>query len=193
MRIYTIKRVFPAALLAAVALLHLPLRAQTESVVVKRAAELRDAPGESARKLESLALQTPLTRLGQRQGPWVQVRTAQNKTGWLHMFDVGAAGGAAPSGNAATSGLRSIANFFSRGTQNTTTTATSTVGIRGLGAEDLATAQPNLPAVAQMEALRTDASAARQFASSATLVARQVEDLPEPASPPSAAQQGNAQ
>ncbi len=177
---HTIKRLLPVAAMAFAAMLHGPALAQTENVVVKRPADLRDAPGDAGRKIESLAVQTPVTRLGQRQGPWVQVRTAQGKTGWVHMFDVGAAGGATASNSSAAGGFRSITNFFSRGTQNTTTTATSTVGIRGLGEEDLAKATPNIRAVGQMEALRVDAGAARQFASGASLHARQVEELPGP-------------
>jgi hypothetical protein len=64
--------------------------------------------------------------------------------------------------------------------------ATSTVGIRGLGAEDLANAQPNLAAVAQADANRANAAQARQFAGSASLGSRQVEPLPTPAPPPAA-------
>jgi len=172
-------RLLPAVILAGLGLLHGAVHAQTESVIVKQASELRAAPGEGA-AIEKLAAQTPLTRLGPRQGPWVQVRSAQNKTGWVHMFDIGTAGGASQGGNTATGGLRNVTNFLSKGTQNTTTTATSTVGIRGLGEEDLAKAQPNIRAVGNMEAHRVDAGSARQFAAGAQLVARQVDDLPEP-------------
>jgi hypothetical protein len=61
--------------------------------------------------------------------------------------------------------------------------STSTVGIRGLGAEDLANAQPNLAAVAQADANRANAAQARQFAGGASLSSRQVEPLPVPAPP----------
>ncbi|MCJ0765231.1 SH3 domain-containing protein [Variovorax terrae] len=169
-------------------------QAQGEAIVVKRPAELREAPGDASRSLATLAAQTPVTRQGERQGAWVQVKTAQGATGWVHMFDLGAAGGAAPGGNAATGALRSITNFFNKGSAQAplASPATSTVGIRGLGAEDLAQAQPNLAAVGQAEALRLDAGQARQFASLAALSAQAVEPLPIPAAPRAATQRGGA-
>ncbi|MDP1740514.1 MAG: SH3 domain-containing protein [Polaromonas sp.] len=158
--------------------------AQSDSVLLKRAAELREAPGENARSLAALAARAPLTRLGARQGAWIQVRTAEGNTGWVHMFDVGSAVTAEAPG-AGTNALRGLTSFFNRGSaQGGATTATSTVGIRGLGAEDLARAQPNMAAVAQADALRLDADQARQFASGAALTSRPVEALPAPAPVP---------
>ncbi len=67
------------------------------------------------------------------------------------MFDLGPQSGAAPtSGNSATSGIRGLGSLFGNNS-GSTTTATSTVGIRGLGAEDIAKAQPNPAAVTQAE------------------------------------------
>ena len=110
-----------------------------EALLVKRSAELRENPGDSARSLAPLPLQTTLTRLPARQGAWIQVRTANGTSGWVHMFDVGPAGASSPASNVATGALRGISNFFNRGSaQANTTTSTSTVGIRGLGAEDIA-------------------------------------------------------
>lgn len=161
------------ALLLGSALAH----AQPESVLVKRAAELREAPGETSRSVAPLAARTPVTRSGARQGAWIQVRTAEGASGWVHMFDVApASSAAAPSAGA--NALRGLSSFFNKGGA---TTATSTVGIRGLGAEDLARAQPNMAAVAQADTLRMDADQARQFASAAALGSRPVEALPEPA------------
>lgn len=155
-------------------------QAQTEALLVKRSAELREAPGESSRSLAALAARTPVTRLGARQGAWIQVRTPEGASGWVHMFDVGSAASAAPAG-AGASALRGLTSFFNKGSaQGGTVTATSTVGIRGLGAEDLARAQPNPTAVVLAEALRQDADQARQFAASAALSSRAVEPLPVP-------------
>jgi len=156
-------------------------QAQNEALHVKRPAELREAPGENSRSLAPLAARTPVTRSGARQGAWIQVRTAEGASGWVHMFDVGAAGTAAPAG-AGTNALRGLTSFFNKGSaQGGTITATSTVGIRGLGAEDLARAQPNPAAVTQAEGLRQDADQARQFAAAAALSSRSVEPLPAPA------------
>ena len=158
--------------------------AQTEAVLIKRAAQLRDAPGESSRSVANLPLQTAVTRLGDRQGPWIKVRTADGTQGWVHMFDITSAS-TAPSGNAGTSALRSITGFFNKGSAqaNASSLPTSTVGIRGLGAEDLANSQPNMAAVAQAGATRADETQARQFANAASLVSRNVNPLPVPAAP----------
>ncbi len=168
------------ALLLGSALAH----AQTESVLIKRAAELREAPGETSRSVTPLAARTPVTRSGARQGAWIQVRTAEGASGWVHMFDVASASSAAPP-SAGANALRGLTSFFNKGSaQGGATTATSTVGIRGLGAEDLARSQPNMAAVAQADTLRLDADQARQFASAAALRSRPVDALPEPAPAP---------
>ncbi len=139
-------------------------QAQGEAAVMKRAGELREAPAESARSLAPLPADAPVTRLGERQGPWIQVRNAAGATGWVHMFDIAPQ---SSGGNAASGALRGVTNFFNKGNNRPVTTATSTIGIRGLGAEDLAQAQPNPGAVAQMEALRQSESQARTFAAPA--------------------------
>ena len=171
-----------------------------EAAVVKRATELRDAPAESAKSLASLPAQAAVTRLGERRGAWVQVRSEAGATGWVHLFDVGPASGAAntqaPSGSSTTGALRGVTNFFNRGGSSPTggsTVATSTIGIRGLSAEDLANAQPNLQAVGQLEAMRQSENDARSFAGSASLRAEPVEALPSPPRPSSGggAQPGN--
>lgn len=164
--------------------------AQNESVLLKRAAELREAPGENSRSLAALAARTPVTRSGARQGAWIQVRTAEGASGWVHMFDVASASSAAAP-SAGTSALRGLTSFFNKGSaQGSATTATSTVGIRGLGAEDLARSQPDMAAVAQADTMRLDAEQARQFAASAALSSRAVEALPTPA-PVQVPSQGN--
>lgn len=161
-----------------------PVQAQQgEPAMLKRPAELRDAPGETGRALAALPAQEPVTRLGPRQGPWIQVQTGAGVAGWVHMFDVGpaaAGAGAAPaSGNALGGGLRGITSLF-RGSSPAPRVATSTIGIRGLEAEDLARAQPDLNAVGRMERLRQDENGARQFAAEAALAAATVPALLAP-------------
>jgi hypothetical protein len=165
---------------------------QGEAVIIKRESQLRDAPGDAARSLAPLPPQTSVTRLNERQGAWIKVRMADGASGWVHMFDITSA--SAPSGGAAGGALRSLSSFFNKGSAQapSSTVSTSTVGIRGLGAEDLANAMPNLAAVAQVDANRVDAAQARQFAGSASLRSRQVEPLPTPAAPPSASPSGAA-
>lgn len=163
------------------------LAQQGEPAMMKRATDLRDAPADSGRSLAALPAQEPVTRMGGRQGGWIQVQNRGGVTGWVHMFDVGPAGfgsGAstsAPSGgNALTGSLRGLSNMLGGSTQQQPRVATSTIGIRGLEAEDLARAQPNLNAVSQMEQLRQNEASARQFAAEAPLVAANVQALPSP-------------
>lgn len=167
-----------ALLLAGVA------HASNDAVLLKRAAPLRESPGEAGRSLVDLPVQTPVTRLGQRQGAWLKVRAADGTQGWLHMFDV-AAPSTPSSGNAGVGALRGITNFFNKGSaqQTGTVQATSTVGIRGLGAEDLAQAQPDMAALMRLEKTRLDANQARQFASAAGFRPRQIEPLAAPSAP----------
>jgi hypothetical protein len=165
--------------------------AQADSVIIKRATELREAPGEASRSLAPLPAQTQVTRLAARQGPWIEVRNAQGVTGWIHMFDIGASAPApAAGGNVATGALRGLTSLFGSGGAPTQarTASTATIGIRGLGAEDIANAQPNLAALAQADTLRVDAAQAQRFGAVAALTAQPVPALPVP--PPPAAVQG---
>ena len=163
---------------------------QADTLTIKRAAELRESPSESARSVAVLALQSQVTRLGARQGPWIEVRTAQGVNGWVHMFDAGVPPSAQGS-NTSSGALRGITSLFSKGSaQPAVSTSTATIGIRGLGAEDITNAQPNLDAVARAEAMRQDAAQARLFGSTATLSAQVVPPLPAPQPPIRAATPG---
>jgi uncharacterized protein YgiM (DUF1202 family) len=158
--------------------------AQSNAAVTKRATELRDGPASSARVLANLPADTALTRLPSRQSAWVEVRAPNGDTGWVHMFDVGAPNASTAPSNAATGALRGLTNFFTRGNQvGKTTTVTATTGIRGLGAEDIAQAQPNLAALTLAESYRQNAAQAQRFAANASLTARQVQPLPLPIPP----------
>ncbi len=171
-----------------------PAPGQADNITLKRAAELREAPGETSRSLAQLPAQTQVVRLSARQGPWIEVRNAQGVTGWIHMFDIGGAAPApasasASGGNVATGALRGLTGLFSGGggqTQSRSAT-TATIGIRGLGAEDIANAQPNLAALAQADTLRVDAAQAQRFGATASLVAQAVPALSVPPPPAKAA------
>ena len=164
------------------------VQAQTDVVLLKRQADLRDAPGPTARSVLQLPAQTALTRLPARQGPWMQVKTEAGQTGWVHLFDIGAAPANSAAAGTASGALRGLTGFLNRGSAQggAGATGTSTIGIRGLGAQDIANAQPNPQAVAQAEALRVDAGQANRFAAEAQLSARAVDPLPEPQAPASA-------
>lgn len=154
-----------------------------ETVIVKRETQLRQSPAENAPALAPLAAKTQVTRLLARSGPWIEVRTPQGVNGWIHMFDVSTMA-PAQGGNFATGALRGLTGLFGGGNSLAPTrSATSTVGIRGLGAEDITNTQPNLTAVTMVEALRLDVAQARQFGTVAALVPQMVEPLPVPPRP----------
>jgi hypothetical protein len=158
-----------------------PVVAQ-EAAVTRKVVEVRETPGDSARSIATLPAQAPVTRSGERQGPWIQVRTASGATGWVHLFDVGPASTAAAEssgGGIAGGALRGVTGLF--GGSRTSTQTGSTAGIRGLGAEDLAQAQPNPQALTQMEALRANEADVRSFAGRAPWRPAAVDPLPEPA------------
>lgn len=161
---------------------------QSEPVQVKRPSELRQQPSDTSPSVATLPAQTNITRLPERQGPWMHVKTDAGQVGWVHMFDIGTVQAQSTAANTASGALRGLTNFFNRGTTQTTTTATSTVGIRGLGSEEIANAQPNLEALRQAEGMRADEPQARRFAGDAKLAARNVDPLPVPSSPTAPAQ-----
>ena len=152
-----------------------------EAAVTRRATDLRDTPSDAGRSLAALPAQAPVTRTEQRQGPWVQVRTAASATGWVHLFDLAPATATAASpaadGGVVGGALRSVGSLFGGGSARPAQTST-TAGIRGLGAEDLAQSQPDLNAVRQMEGLRPSDADVRSFAARAPWKPAAVEPLP---------------
>ena len=153
-----------------------------EAAVTRRATELRETPSDSGRSLAPLAAQAAVTRTSERQGPWVQVRTASGATGWVHLFDLGPASttAAGDSGNSVVGGaLRGVGSLFGGG--NRAAQTSTTAGIRGLGAEDLAQAQPDAGAVKQMEGLRASDADVRSFAQRSAWKPVAVDPLPTPA------------
>lgn len=167
---------------------------QSETLYVKRASDLRQGPTDTTAVVVALPAQSAVARLTERVGPWMKVKTEAGQTGWIHMFDVGTVPVQSTAGSTASGALRGLTNFFKGGgSSGATTTATSTVGIRGLGAEDIANAQPNLDALKKIEAARVDAAGAKRFATESQLAARAVDPLPTPeppAPPPSEANSG---
>ncbi|MEN9538082.1 MAG: hypothetical protein RLZZ126_317 [Pseudomonadota bacterium] len=171
------------SILLCTALFLLPAGAQTgEMMTVKRQTELRSGPSATDPVVGTLAAQSQVAHQAGRQGPWVEVKDAANRSGWAHMFDLAGAS-ASGGGNIATNALRGISSLFGGGRSASAQTGTSTVGIRGLGAEDLARSQPNINAVLMMETMRVDAVQARGFASDARLQTETVEALPTPPPP----------
>ena len=154
--------------------------ASGEALVTKRLATLREEPSDTSRSLQTLPLRSPLTRLGDKQGPWIKVRLDDASQGWVHMFDVTLPEPVSAAGSTSAGVLRSVTSFFNRGNaaSRSGNVATSTVGIRGLTAQDIANATPNPQALQQAESFRLDAGQASQFASAARLNRQSVAALP---------------
>lgn len=176
-----IRTALRAVALALPVLLALPAWAQEEALT-RRPTELRDAPGDKGRSVAILPAQAAVTRTNERQGPWVQVRTAGGATGWVHLFDIGPAAAAAPAqdgGGVIGGALRGVTSLFGgSGSSPRRTQAATTAGIRGLDAEDLANAQPDAAAVRHMEGLRASENDARAFASRAPWKPVAIADTP---------------
>jgi hypothetical protein len=100
----------------------------------------------------------------------------------VHLFDIGPAAASAGGGSVAGNALRSVTSLFGGGGTRPAQTSISTSGIRGLGAEDIAQAQPNPAAVTQMEAQRQGEADVRSFADRSGWRPAPVEPLPQPAS-----------
>lgn len=149
-----------------------------DGLIVKRDTQLRSAPADNAPAVAPVKANTPVTRLPERQGAYVRA-TVENKTGWLHMFDIGSPAASTTTASGGGSNvLRGLGSMFARPTS--TTVSTTTVGIRGLDANDIANAQPNTSAVTTAEGMRVSAADAQQFAARSSLRAQSVEELPVP-------------
>jgi hypothetical protein len=158
--------------------------AQTDTLWVKRNVELRQNPDPKSESLGTLAAKSSLTRLPARQGAWIQVKTSAGKAGWIHMFDASTSAAPSAAATATADTLRGVTNFLTGGSATRSmNTSTATAGIRGLDAEDIANAQPNLGALSKTEGLRQNAEQARQFAQDLSLVHRTVEPLAVPPDP----------
>lgn len=150
-----------------------------EEAMIKRATQLRAAPGDTSSALADLAASAKVTRTAQRQGAWVQVRAESGATGWIHMFDIGTPA----RDNAAASALRAVANPL--GGVGSTAVSTSTVGIRGLGEGNVSQSvgasgrgAPQSQGMGQADRMRVTANEARAFAAAAALQPRRVDALP---------------
>lgn len=161
-------------------------QAQTaQTLTVKRDTEVRKQPDASAESVMPIAASSTVLHHGERQGAWMRIKADTGKQGWMRLFDLSAATTAASNsgggGGGAGNVLRGVGSLLAPGSSKPVTT--STLGVRGLDANDLAAAQPNPAAVTQGERLRTSEAQAKQFAQRSGLTPRQVAELPDSAAP----------
>lgn len=156
-------------------------------LIVTRDAPLHRSANEQSEALTQLPAQSRVTAQGQRQGAWVQVKTEQGISGWLRLFQLGQIPSSTAPGQADSSWVRGFSSWLGGSTSNRAQpVATTTIGIRGLEASDIANAQPNPGAVTQAEHLRIDASQAQHFAQRSGLQRRAVDELPNTTPQPGA-------
>jgi len=149
--------------------------AAAEPVTLERDSVLRAEPRSGSAEVARLATGATGTAVA-RQGAWVKVESGSN-TGWLYSFNVrfGAAAGASGDGAGAGSVLGRV--FGPRQRIN----VTATIGIRGLGEEDLKQARFDAGQLQQLDGFAATREQAEAHAGEAGLSAGPVEYLAQPA------------
>ena len=148
-------------------LLFLPLLAWAEPATVIKATELKQEPASDAATVAALPENTALEAL-ERRGGWTRVK-AQAGEGWVRMLALRFGGAGTPKpGASGVSQLFSVARTGTSGTQVTT-------GVRGLDADQIASAQPNPAELAKLEQFAADRSRAERFAAQGKLDAKSVD------------------
>lgn len=164
------------ALLAA--LLAAPLVHGADNALVVNPSPLRAGPERTA-EAKQLLRQGERVAVLSRQAGWVEVKTGGNITGWVHMTGLKLG---SPSVAQRTGGFF---RWLGRGAgSRTASNSNVTIGVRGISEEDLARAQPNPAALAQMEAVPSGPEVGKQFGQSKSLQAQSVAYLPtQPGAP----------
>ena len=159
--------VFGAALLSGS-----PLLVTAGQGQISQPAELRATPHADAQAVKQLAAGTAVDVL-QRQRGWYEVKAADAQ-GWVRMSSVQLAETPTQGGGTGGDPLG-----FLRSGRSTATEATASTGVRGLDGPQLAKAEPDLGALAQVEGLAAKEADARQFAAQAPVQQTSVADLPD--------------
>lgn len=146
-------------------LLFLPTVLLAEPATVIRATDLKQEPATDAATLAALPENTAVEAL-ERKGGWTRVK-APSGEGWVRMLALRFGASAAKSGDTGVSQLFNVARTGTSGTQVTT-------GVRGLDAEQLATARPNPGELAKLGQYAADREAAERFAAQGKLAAQPV-------------------
>ena len=138
---------------------------------VTKNSELRSAPAIDAGLKGTVASQARVDIVATKGG-WVQVKTADGKTGWLRLMNVKPA--EAKSSGGSLKGLALAGNVARTGS----TGSTAATGVKGISKEDLAGAKPNFSEVGQLDRYRASPAEGQQHARSAGLKQQNVDALP---------------
>jgi hypothetical protein len=167
-----LKRIVMALLLASCSF------AAAAQVLTNRATELRAAPDDGARVIQSLANQTEV-KVVVRQGAWQQVRVGSN-TGWVRMMHLRGGSSVIAEEQSPNSGFLAAFTRLLSGTNSGTGVRTSqraqsaTVGIRGFSRADVEAAEFNPAEFEKLKRFQTSDAEARRIASQGRLAFRSV-------------------
>jgi hypothetical protein len=145
-----------------------PLLAAAEPATLIRATELKASPATDAAAVAPLAEGAKVDAL-ERKGGWVRVTAESGAEGWVRMLVLRYAGaGEAKRGDLGIVQLVNVARTGTSGTQVAT-------GVRGLDAEQLASARPNAAELERLHGYAATAEAAAGFAEGGGLKAQRVD------------------
>ncbi len=135
----------------------------------RTAVELMSAPYRDAKQAGQLPANTTVSIL-ERRGGWLRIST-KGQAGWARLYQIRS--GEGPHATKSGEGLSMLQNVGKTG-RSGSQGIVATTGIRGLSAEELKTAKPNLKEVEAMDAYRASDSVAREYARKAGLKANDV-------------------
>ena len=149
-----------------VLILMFPALCLAEPATVIRQTELKKEPASDAATVSQLNENTAVDAL-ERKGGWTRIKAA-GAEGWVRMLALRYGGDAAAKpGDSGVSQLFNVARTGSSGTQVTT-------GVRGLDADQLASAQPNPAEMKKLGSYSASKDAAAGFAAQGKLQAQTV-------------------
>ena len=161
-----------------------------ETGLLTRKSDIQEQPSMKSSSIGEVPAGTPVSVL-QRQGVWFEVAVkGSSMKGWVrfsrvkmtaHKADKATTSAAGGSTNALANLARSATGVFAYGGRNSQPDGVSTIGIRGLQAQDLANAAPNPAARREMESHRATQQQADLYAKVASLRPQQVAYLEDSA------------
>ena len=152
---------------AALLLLLLPALALASPATVIRPTEIRKEPAFDSVALARLAEGAKVDAL-ERRGGWTRVKDQGGNEGWVRMLLLRHSGaGAAKQGDAGVVAALNVARAGTSGRQVTT-------GVRGLDAEQLASARPNAAEFRKLQGYASSRDAAARFAAQGELGSQSV-------------------
>ncbi|QZA82002.1 SH3 domain-containing protein [Deefgea piscis] len=140
--------------------------ALADSGTVIRNSDLREKPFSDSRSIATLSSNSKI-EIQKNQGAWMQVKTPQGQVGWIKLLNVRTQSGTR------NNGLSTLGNVIKTGSSGQTVTT----GVKGLSAEQIQTAEPNMAEVNKMESYSSSNAEASRLARQAQLSPKKVAPL----------------